>query len=241
MNQSSVPDTVPIPMPDFREPIPRMSINGFPTRFRRDPIGDNLVLWVPQRVTRNRRSRGWLIDIKHAHGRVRVWEGDRGRTPLKSLQSAWHRLIRHLHQLESPYINNRRAAPGGKPRIKALDTGVEGVLIARQRARNGRANTVSVRLFQRIETKVGASKPISLDTVHISESKYQNDPAGEQQRFEQGLCLAMAVRSRYLQDYAETGPLPTPIQVQDIEPETVPSKPVVRLDLGKVFDTFSVF
>lgn len=230
-----------IPTPDFRNPIPKMSINGFPTRFRRDSVNLNETLWVPQRVTRNRQSGGWQIDIQHSDGKLRLREGDRGRAPLESLEAAWQILTWHLLRLNSSYVDNRRVAPGSKRRIKELDTGVGGVLIARQRARNGRANTVSVRMFQRVETPNGKSRPVALDTVHISESKYLKHPELEQKRFEKGLCEAIAVRAQYLRVYTSNGPIPSPITVSDLEPESIPDQPTVPLDLQKMFATFTLF
>lgn len=225
-------------VPDFQSPIERTTVSGFPVRFRKDRLSEDLTLWVPQRITRNRQSAGWRIIINHATGQLRLWEGDLGRSPVESLEAAWETLVGHLKILKTPVTMKRRKTLPGRKRDPRIDTGIDGVLIARKKARNGRYKAVSVRTIQRIADSESVSRPVSVDTFHVSESTYLESPGATQKRFEKGLCMCAAIRARYVEEYAQAGPVSSPVMADDIETGRVPAKPIAALNLGDIFDSF---
>jgi len=224
---------------DFTKPVKRTNVNGFPIRFRKDRLSDECILWVPQRITRNLQSKGWRIIINHADGQLRMWEGDLGRSPLESLQAAWRNLYNQLMSLKTPITMERRRTLPGRKRNPAIDTGVDGVLIVRHKARNGRSKAISVRIIQRIADAKSVSRPVPVDTFHVSESKYIESPETSQMRFINGLCLASALRAHYLEEYAKGGPVLSAIRADNIDPGRASKKPAVALDLGNIFDSFN--
>lgn len=168
------------------------------------------------------------------------WVPDRGRTPLESLREAWQILCRQLQTLRSQVIQQRRTTRPGRQRKSHMDTGVDGVLIARRRAKHGRSAAISVRMIQRIATPEGKSRGVGVNTVHISETKYLESPKHEQRRLEQGLREATAIRAHYLSAYAQAGgPVPSPITLADIDPRTIPSAPKVAINLETIFQTMA--
>lgn len=224
--------------PNFRQPLPRTSINGFPIRFREDKLSDSMTLWVPQRITRNMRGRFWRIKINHADGSLILYEFDGDGSPLESLERAWDQLVVQLNKLTTPVTRSRRRTLPGPKRNPALDTGVDGVIIGRQKARNNRSKAVSVRMIQRLACTKATSRPHTLHTFSVSETRYLQSPAEAQKQFEHALCLSAAIRAKYLETYARHGPVPRPITADDIDEKDVPATPVTRLDLAAIFDTF---
>lgn len=224
--------------PDFTSPVPRTSISGFPVRFRKDRLCDSLTLYVPQRITRNRQSRGWRILINHADGQLKLWEPDAGRTPLESLNAAWVRLVEKLNDLPSPIRLQRRRSLPGRSRDPVIDTGVDGVLIARHKARANRSKAIGIQMIQRLSSPTATSEPCSIRVFSLSESMYLESPRVCQARFEQGLCLATAIRHKYLDCYSRLGPVPEPVTVYDVDQSDIPHTPVITLSLSNIFDSF---
>lgn len=180
--------------PDFTVPVPRTSINGFPVRFREDRLSDLLTLYVPQRITRNRQSQGWRILINHADGQLKLREPDAGRTPLEWLNAAWVQLVENLNGLPSPIRVQRRRSLPGRSRDPIIDTGVDGVLIVRHKARDGRSKAIGIQMIQRLTSTTATSRPSHIRVFSLSESMCLESPRECQARFEKGLCLATAIR-----------------------------------------------
>jgi hypothetical protein len=225
-------------VPDFTSPIPRTSVNGFPIRFRKDCLSENLTLWVPQRITRNQQSKGWRIIINHADGQVRLWEGDKGRSPIESLQSAWRILVNELQSLKTPITQLHRKRIPGRKRDSFVDTGVDGVMICRRRGKYGRSKSVSVRMIQRLTAQDKASRPATIETFSVAQNQFLKSPEFYQEKFEKGLCLAAAIRARYLELYSIYGPLQSPVKGCDISSGEIPEEPVIQLKLEDIFSSY---
>lgn len=226
--------------PDFTQPQPEISINGFPIRFRRENLDGKTILWVPKRISRSLESKGWRILINHANGQSYLWEPDDRREPLDSLQTAWERMVLELNQLTTTITNMRRPLKRGPKRNPAIDTGVDGVLITRTKARPGRSKAVGVCLFQWVISEEGMPKSKGVSVFSISESKFLKAPADSQWRFHQALCIATAIRHRYLETVATDGTPRNVITANDLMPEDVPSSPVRALGLPEIFDSIDV-
>ena len=226
--------------PDFTQPQSEISINGFPVRFRRENLDGKTILWVPKRISRAIEAKGWRILINHADGQSYLWEPDEGRAPLDSLQTAWTRMVVELNQLTTSITNMRRPVKRGPQRNPVIDTGVDGVLIARNNSSPSRSKSVGVSLFQWILSEEGNPISKGVRIFSISESKFLKAPADAQRRFHQALCVATAIRRRYLETVAAEGTPHTVITADDLVPADVPSRPVKSLDLSQVFDSFDI-
>lgn len=224
-------------LPDFTKPQPEISINGFPIRFRKENLDGETILWIPRRISRNAQSKGWRILINHADGQVTLWEPDEGRGPLESLQSAWERMVSQLSKLTTPITNMHRPVKRGPKRNPDLDSGVDGVVITRQKARPGRSKAVGVALYQWVLGEDGKPRSKGVVVFSVSESKFLQATGQAQQRFNQALCVATAIRRRYLDAVAAGGTPDKVITPDDLEPSEVPANPVRAVDLHDVFDS----
>lgn len=224
--------------PDFTRPQSEISINGFPVRFRKENLDGKTILWVPRRISRNDQSKGWRILINHEDGQLALWEPDEGREPLESLRTAWKRMVAELGQLKSTITNMRRPRNRGPSRIPALDSGVDGVLIVRSKPRPGRSKAVGVSLYQWLLNDDGKQISKGLRIFSISESKFLKDPAGAQRRFNQALCIATAIRRKYLEAVAAGGTPDELVTRSDLKKSDVPKKPAKAMALSELFDSF---